>query len=228
MSLSGEMEKGLKGKSKNAFRHLRAVEENVNNIIELLRELESGMGNIINPEMGPLSIAKSEESNNQTPKPGKEKNPKKCMSEIDAIPKRMEFKLINLKFYIDFTLIMSEKDAPADIKGCMIYGTYKSVCFAECIYYPQQKNKTNSKCCDRIARCDGFEDKPLMQFSVDRNGMIESTGEFEDVWWMKIKRDEQRDIEDELFKDVLSELHFRTLALIWPKALAWTNENILA
>lgn len=238
MALSGEMENGLKGKGRNAFRNLRAVEENANEIIELLGKLESGLQSIVHLEMEPLSNANSDGSNDQNSKPKneseKEKNPKKCISEIDAIPKRMEFKLINLKFYIDFTLIMVEKDASADIKGCMIYGAYKSVCFADCIY-PQQENKTktNSKCCDRIARCDGFEDKPLMQFSVDRNGMIQSSGEFEDKWWIKKvnqdkKADETKEDESLKEKEILSDLHYRTMELIWPKALEWTNENILA
>lgn len=224
MALSGDMEKELKGKGRNAFRNLRAVEENVNEIIKVLGKLKAGLESIIHPEMEPLSIAKSEGNNNQNSKP--EKEPRngislKCMSEIDGIPKRMEFKLINLKFYIDFSLIMLEKNTSANIKGCMIYGAYKSVCFVECIY-PSQENKTNSKCCDRIARCDGFEDKPLIQFSVDRNGLIESTGEFEDVWW--IKKIEQ----DKSLKDIVSELHYRTMEHIWPKALDWTNENLLA
>ncbi len=231
MALSGEMEEkhGLKGKGRNAFRNLRAVEENVSEIICLLRELESGIGNLINPELDHLSIANPKGCNNQTPKSGQ----KKCASEIDAIPKRMEFKLTNLKFYIDFTLIMVEKDASADIKGCVIYGTCRSVCFTECIY-PRQENKTNSKYCDRIARCDGLEDKPLMQFSVDRNGMIQSAGELEDKWWIKkvnqVKRTDEADVikEAKLLRENLSDLHYRTMELIWPKALAWTNENLLA
>ncbi|MDO8721517.1 MAG: hypothetical protein Q7J31_04725, partial [Syntrophales bacterium] len=71
MALSGEMETrlNLKGKGRNAFRNLRAVEENVSEIICLLRELGLGIGNIINPEKGHLSIVKSEDSKNQTSNP---------------------------------------------------------------------------------------------------------------------------------------------------------------
>lgn len=223
MALSGEMEKelNLKGKGRNAFRNLRAVEENTNEIIELLRQLESGLKPITHAEKGLLSIAKSQVNKNQ-----------KSKSEIDNIPKRIEFKLVNLKFYIDFTLIMVEKDVSADIKGCMIYGACKSVCFTDCIY-PRQENDTNSKCCDRIARCDGLEDKPLMQFFVDRNGMVQSSGEFEDKWWIKkVNQDKKVDETDvmkeaESLKEILSDLHYRTMELIWPKALSWTNENLL-
>lgn len=238
MVLSGEIEKELKlkGKGRNAFRNLRTVEENVNEIINVLEKLEAGLKSITHAEMRPLSIASSEVDKNQKSKQGKksknEKDQQKCMSAIDNIPKRIEFKLINLKFYIDFTLIMPAKDRSADIEGCVIYGTSKSICFTDCIY-PRQQNETNCKCCDRVARCDGFEDKTLMQFSVDRNGLIQSTGEFEDVWRIKKVEQDEKDkgagiTGDESLKDMVSELHYRTMELIWPKALAWTNENILA
>jgi hypothetical protein len=227
MALSGEIEKGqgLKGKGRNAFRNLRAVEENINEIIGVLGKLESGLKSITHPEIGPLSNAKSEGSNDQNPKPKdgseKENNPP-CISEIDGIPKRIEFKLINLKFYIDFTLIMAEKDVSSDIKGGIIYGVHKSLCFTNC-----------PNLCEQIERCDGLKDKPLIHFFVDRNGMIQSSGEFEDKWWIKkVNQDKNADAidamkEDESLKETLSDLHYRTIELIWPRALNWINENLL-
>lgn len=220
MVLSGKMEKGLKGKGRSAFRNLRAVEDNCDDIIKILGKIASKLKCIIE-KISP----KTEENENQ----------EKCMSEIDNIPKRIEFNLVHLKFYIDFTLIMPEKDDRAEVKGCIIYGAHKSVCFADCIY-PKTSCKEIDKRCERISRCDGLEDKPLIQFSVDRNGMIQAEGEIEDKWWIKKIEQDEKDTEDkeelkeerELLEEILSDLHLRTMEIIWPKALTWTNENLLA
>ena len=142
---------------------------------------------------------------------GESKEPKKRRSMVDSAPKRIEFECNFLKFYIDFTIVVSEGDSPTNIKGSIIYGTSRTLCFSECIF-PKESN--NCEKCQRLLRCDRLEDKPLIHFSVTRHGMIQSSGELEGEWW----------IED---KSNLLELHYRVLDLIWKQALDWANEIIL-
>lgn len=201
----------LNGKSKKCLQKLYAVDKKITDIINTLNKVEKLLKGIIN----------TEEFENGYPNAGTKvagDSKQKCM--IDGVPKRIEFELNHLIFYIDFTLLAPENDGVNDIKGCMIYGVNRSTCFTKCIF----PNKTDDKgtsdkvtCenCERISRCDRLEDKPLIQFYIDQQGMIQSAGEFQDSWWIKKEDD-------------LPELHFRTMELIWPKALAWTNENLLA
>lgn len=136
---------------------------------------------------------------------------KKRRSMVANVPNRIEFPFNFLKFYIDFTMEASEGDDATDIKGSIIYGTMRTICFSECIF----PNKSNDcKNCERIARCDRLEDKPLAQFSVNRNGIIKSKDKFEDEMWTT-------EIED------LLDLHYRILDLIWKDALDWANEIVL-
>lgn len=134
----------------------------------------------------------------------------KQRSMVENIPKRIEFKFNSLKFYIDFTVMASERDDLIDVKGSIIYGTNRTLCFARCIT-PKKENK-----CQRTARCDNLEDKPLISFEVTQHGMIQSSGKLEGEWW----------IEDESKSDLV-ELHYRTLDLIWKEALDWANEIIV-
>jgi len=59
-----------------------------------------------------------------------------------------------------------------------------------------------------------LEDKPLIQFSVNRNGIIKSIDKLEDAMWTTEKKD-------------LLNLHYRTLDFIWKDALDWANEIVL-
>ena len=128
-------------------------------------------------------------------------------------PGRIEFESNSLKFYIDFTVVVSERDGQSNIKGSIIYGTNRTLCFSDCIY-PNLKEQNNCERCERISRCDGLEDKPLISFEVTQHGMIQSSGKLEDEWWIKDKSD-------------LLEMHYRTLDLIWKDALDWANEIIV-
>ena len=138
---------------------------------------------------------------------------KKKRSMVANAPKRIEFKPNCLKFYIDFTLVASERDGQNNIKGSIIYGTSRTLCFTDCIY-PNSKTTKTCERCERIARCDGLEDKPLISFEVTKHGMIKSSGKLEGEWWIE-------DIPD------LVELHYRALDVIWKEALDWANEIIL-
>jgi len=137
---------------------------------------------------------------------------------VKNVPNRIEFEYIGLDFYIDFTLLSFNGDDLTDIRGGIIYGVNRTLCFVDCIF-PETNKKTNDKSCERIARCDKFEDKPLFQFSVNRHGLIKSSGKLEDEWW--VNDDESKN------KESLAELHYRTLCEIWNEALDWTNETRL-
>jgi len=104
--------------------------------------------------------------------------------------------------------VASERDGQSNIKGSIIYGTNRTLCF---IFSNKQKDCER---CERIIRCDGLEDKPLISFKVTQHGMIQSSGKLEGEWWIEDKSD-------------LLELHYRTLDLIWKEALDWANEIIL-
>ena len=199
-----ESKSDLNGKSKKCLQKLYAEAYEINEIIQILNKVEKLLRTIINTEKfedGYLN-AKSKVIGNSK---------QRCM--IDGVPKRIEFELNHLRFFIDFTLLVPENGGVNDTTGSMIYGVNRSTCFAKCIFPKGRRAKC--KYCERVPRCDSLEDKALIQFNIDRHEMIKSAGEFEDSWWVEKKDD-------------LPELHFRAMALIWPKALAWTNENILA
>lgn len=202
------------GKIVKALCKLKAVKDEIDKIKDILESVKTKLE---------LIIVKFDAVENLKPeteflKPKTELMNKKQKCMIETLPERIEFKLNHLKFYIDFTLTTQENDTSVNIKGCMIYGVNRSTCFTKCILTHKTDDKGTSvtcKHCERISRCDKLEDKPLIQFFIDRHGMIQSAGEFEDSWWIEKKDD-------------LPELHFRAMELIWPKALAWTNENLLA
>ncbi len=149
--------------------------------------------------------------------PGEKEKSKKRRTMVEKVQNRIEFKFNGLNFYIDFTLV-SHGDDLHDIKGSIIYGVNRTLCFADCIHKETIK-KIKNKICDIIARCDQFEDKPLVQFSVDRHGLIKSNGGLKDEWWVKnLGLESKKGLED---------LHYRTLCEIWNEALDWTNETIL-
>jgi hypothetical protein len=136
---------------------------------------------------------------------------KKKRTMVTNVQKRIEFNFNHMKFYIDFTVVASERDDQSNIKGGIIYGASRTLCFSECIF---PNNQNNCKECQRTVRCDSLEDKPLISFEVTQHGMITSSGKLEGEWWIKDKPD-------------LDELHYRALDLIWKDALDWTNEIIL-
>ena len=107
--------------------------------------------------------------------------------------------------------------------GVIIYGTRRTLCFADCIS-PRNSNR-ECKSCQRVVRCDMREDKPLIQFTVTQHGMIQygmiqSIDKIEDQWWIEDKTDPED-------RSDLIELHYRAMDLIWKQALDWANEIIL-
>lgn len=198
-----------KGKCKKAVHRTIALNEAIVVIKERLQEAADKLREILNNttdtlkdfEVTPTCLVKLGES----------KEPEKQRSMVDSAPKRIEFGFNFLKFYIDFTVVVSEGDDLTNIKGSIVYGTSRTLCFSECIF-PEKLN--NCEQCQRIVRCDRLEDKPLIHFSVTQHGMIQSSGELEGEWW----------IEDD---ENLLELHYRALDLIWREALDWANEIVL-
>ena len=139
---------------------------------------------------------------------GQPNDSKKCRSMIDDVPNRIEFEESHLKFYIDFTVTCKESENPSAINGSIIYGVSRTNCFREC------PNPDNKKECQRSNRCDHFEDKPLIEFTVTGDELIKSSQGLEDEWLL----------DDE---ESLREMHLRTMVHIWKDALDWTNEKIL-
>ncbi len=198
-----------KGKGKKAFHKLIALNEYLVAIEDQLKKTAEKLQNIINNTENTLKYFKAIPK--CLVKIGESKEPKKRRSMVDSAPKRIEFECNFLKFYIDFTIVVSGGDSPTNIKGGIIYGTSRTLCFTECIF---PNNKNNCKECQRTVRCDGLEDKPLISFDVTQHGMLQSSGKLEGEWWIEDKSD-------------LLELHYRALDLIWKEALDWANEILL-
>ena len=207
------------GKGKRAFDRLSAVDSEVNEIKGILHVVSKNITKTFERE-GIEFEPKTEQQ--------EEKKPQKIRGMISALPNRIEFTCNRLKFYIDFTLLTSEGDDPTDIKGSIIYGTSRTLCFRDCIF---PKDTEECKRCERITRCDGLEDKPIIQFTVNRHGIVKSRGELDDEWRIadpqKEKDENKRKEKERKIRKDLLDLHYRTLDHIWKDALDWTNENIL-
>ncbi len=195
-----------RGKCKKALHRLIALNEEIVAIEKQLKEAAEKLGELPNNTVETLKY--HEVVPKCLVKLGKSKEPEKQRSMVDSAPKRIEFEFNWLKFYIDFTLVASERDGQNIIKGSIIYGTNRTLCFI----FPNNQNKCKE--CQRTVRCDGLEDKPLISFEVTQHGMIQSGGKLEGEWWIEDKSD-------------LLELHYRALDLIWKEALDWANEIIL-
>jgi hypothetical protein len=186
------MAKKETGKCKKARHRLNAIDKEIEGINKQLVKARATLEKTAN------SVSKDE---------------KKKRSMVAIAPERIEFDFNSLKFYIDFIVVASERDGQSNIKGSIIYGTSRTLCFSDCIY-PNSKGPKTCGRCERILRCDGLEDKPLISFEINPHGMIQSSGKLEGEWWIKDKPD-------------LDELHYRALDLIWKDALDWANEIIL-
>lgn len=141
------------------------------------------------------------------------KKKQKQRSMIIEKPERIEFKCNGLKFYIDFTIEAIDYNGMFQIEGCIIYGANRALCFSKCIL--GDENFNNCEACERVGRCDGYEDNALIKFSINRHRLIQCMDKFEDESWSITK------------KDYLEDLHYMELEKIWAEALAWTNENLL-
>lgn len=203
MTKSNPKKNDLKDKTKKALHRLRTINYDVGKINDQLVAAEEILRDI--------SADKDKNLEDFILKSHLESSQKKQRSMVENIPKRIEFKFNGLKFYIDFTVVASERDDLIDMKGSIIYGASRTLCFTDCIY---GNNKKKDKLCERIARCDGLEDKPLISFEVTQHGMLQSSGKLEGEWWIEDRSD-------------LLELHYRVIDLIWKDALDWANEIIL-
>lgn len=195
----------LSGKGEKARDRLGAIRDEANNIKSVIQSIAKSLLEVVEKtgmKLGPISKQKSDK-------------PPKVRGMISWLPERIEFTCNDLRFYIDFALLGPEGKDTADLRGSIVYGTNRALCFQECIF----PEVGECKRCQRIARCDGLEDKPLIQFTVDRYGILKSPDELDDEW--RIKGDKENT------QKKLREIHYRALDHIWKDALSWTNENIL-
>ncbi len=200
----------LSGKAKKARNRLNAIGRAIRGIVDDLKNIQENLSTIIVQDVGHVNK--------------RNKQKKRCA--VEGIPERIEFKKNSLDFYIDFTLETSEGDDMPSVKGGIVYGATRPLCFADCIY--EKKNNGECKLCERIVRCDGREDKPLIKFTINRHGLIKSSGELDDEWWIvQIENEETKKVTMNDNCKNLSELYYRALDHIWKDALDWTNENIL-
>ena len=225
--------KPKKPKGRNAFANRGMVEKNISGVIELLTNLHIALKDM---------DAKPPKSNN-------------VRSMISGVPSRLQFERYGLQYYVDFTIGPSTRTDECAVEGRIIYGVSRTLCFRDCVRIdahppeqdaqppeqdaqpPEQDDGGVKKAChkenrcDRISRCDGLEDKPLISFSVNKNGLIRSSGELEGEWWVGATEGECCDPITEGKPSVpikkLADLHYRALDHIWQDALDWTNENIL-
>lgn len=196
----------LSGKGEKAFDRLKAIKDEADNIEGIISAIANCLAEVVEEARAELEPDSEQERNKL----------QKLRGMISWLPKRIEFPCYGLSFYIDFTLLPSEAEDTTGLRGSIVYGTNRTLCFNECLF-PQDGD---CKLCQRIARCDGLEDKPLIQFTVDRQGIIRSTDELDDQWRIK-------DVKDADKNDRLRELHYRALDHIWRDALDWANENVL-
>ncbi|MFH1674827.1 MAG: hypothetical protein ABIF87_15605 [Pseudomonadota bacterium] len=196
-----------KGKCKKALCRLIAINEQMGVVKSQLEKAANALQDIL--ENTPKTLKYIEVIPRDLVKYNRSEKLDKRRSMIETV-ERIEFGFNSLKFYIDFTLVASERDDQNNIKGSIIYGTSRTLCFLKCLFPNKQKD------CERTVRCDGLEDKPLIQFSVNRHGMIKSSGKLEGEWWIEDKS-----------KSDLVELHYRALDHTWKDALDWANEIIL-
>lgn len=159
---------------------------------------------------------------------------------LKEIP-RVVLSFIGLEFYIDFTISVSERDGSLELNGNIIYGTMRTQCYTNCTdpeIPDKDKKKKEEECmnCERISRCDGLDDNPILKFSLNRHGMIKST-ELRDEWWIKETKKEGEEMvllptkknppNKDTLEEVLKDMHYRALDFIWKEALDWNNEIIM-
>ena len=213
------------GKGKKALNRLRAANSEVNQMIRVLHVVSTSIIKIFKDDKflsaSGIELEPRHESSKFEPEPP-ELESLKLRGMMVKLPRRIEVMCNSLRFYIDFTLLASEGDDPSDIKGSIVYGVSRTLCFQTCIF-PKDTKKCNR--CERITRCDGLEDKPMIQFTVNRHGIAKSRGELDDEWRIADPKQDKEKLK-EITKSLL-DLHYRALDHIWKDALDWTNENIL-
>ena len=181
-------------KGEKAKRKFAGLDVDLNAMGKILENVSKTMKGIIKPESD-----------------GEPEQKKKQRSMIIEEPERIEFKFSGLNFYIDFTIEAVDYDGMFQIEGCMLYGANRALCFSKCIF--NDKDLKKCEACERVGRCDGYEDNAFIKFSINRHKLIQCMDKFEEASWLITKKD-------------LTDLHYRALEKIWAEALAWTNENL--
>lgn len=204
-----------RGKSLKAFRRLKNNEIQVNDIREKLIAASGNLKQIIDNENN-IFRNKSFLLTEPYSPDNKKSNKDKQRSMIGEIPNRIELELkrSKLKFYIDFTIDVSNQYVISDVRGNIIYGASRTICFVKCLN-PDTAKSNDCGVCDRIARCDKLEDKPLIKLVMDRDGMLQAPDKFGDELWVFNETES------------LLDLHYRVLDHIYEEAFYWMNENIL-
>ena len=197
------------GRGKKARDRLEAIAPQVEEIVSKLEAAQTALNGIIGKVKG------TGEKRTQDGEISMRR------SAVEGAPARIEFKKSRLSFYIDFTLSASDSEGLVNIEGCIVYGVSRPLCFLDCPF-----PKTDGCVyCDRVSRCDRLEHNPLVRFSVNRYGIIRSSGELDDQW--RILDSGNKDEEKKKNDKTILDLHYRALDHIWKDALDWTNENIL-
>ncbi len=191
-------EKNLTGKGKKAFHKLNVIDLDIKAINKQLNITHTAFLKVIGREV---------------------LGSQKKRSMINTAPTRIEFRHNELNYYIDFTVTTLENNGSLDVKGNIIYGATRALCFSDCAYI---MNNKKCKDCERIARCDRLEDKPIIQLLINQHGVIKSSGELDDEWFLE--EGGRNKVNNE---KTLLDMHYRALEIICKPALEWTNENIL-
>ena len=203
-----------KGKSLKAVRALIAIEKDVEEIKKKLKVAREYIFDKI-VDVSDISIVDKKEKLLVSTKKGDDK---KRFSVLET-PERIEFTLNSIRFYIDFLVIAHNENGMNDIAGAIIYGTQRSLCLESCL-----KNSNVVKRMKEhqavITRCDGLEDKPMLELTINHQGRIVAKQGLDDEWWIGEKLDSE-------IKKGLAELHYQTMAVIWHDALNWANEKLL-
>lgn len=200
----------LRGKSLSSYYKLEKNNHVLNNIIEYLKSAKQTINKIIEDDKNDTIDSSSRACDNS--------NKKIIINVIDKIFNRIEFERNHLYFYIDFTISQTGSDDITDIIGNIVYGVNRPMCFNNSIY--SKTNNQKCRTCDSINECDYREDKPLMKFNINKEGIISSNDQLEDNWHLlKNDKEEQR-------KNIAN-MHFRAIEYIWIDALYWVNEKLL-
>ncbi len=160
----------LSGKGKKARDRLEAILTQTGGIASRLKSAQTALVSIIAQEKRTEGTEWKTKRDEATPK---------NRSAVKDAPGRIEFEEWGLPFYIDFTFSASESEGLVNVEGCIAYGVRRPLCFADCIFL---EGRPEYKACDRVLRCDRFEDKPLVRFPVSRDGLIRSSGDLDDQW----------------------------------------------
>lgn len=111
----------------------------------------------------------------------------KKRNKLENSPERLWFKMHGIHYYIEFS-IRCNKNSERLLEGCLIYG----------MSYYIEKGKV--------------EDKPILSFFIDNNGIIKSNDDFEDESWT-------------IKKEHIVDLHLRAIDKIWEEGLFNINKD---